>query len=469
MNVGKGWSVAMRGGGYLGLVVSAGLLTGALGCDHRGSAQGPQAPERPPAMVTLAETETRDVPLYLDEIGKMVPVETVAIVPQVGGKLIAVHVTDGAYVNKGDLLFEIDPRPFQAALDSAQATVAQTTAELEWAKIEENRVKGLFNESSATQFEYDQKRVGVEVARSKLAGAEAAVESAKLDLEYSKIYSPIDGRAGARLVDVGNVVRANDRTLLVIQRLDPIYAEFTITENELGTVRKHMVAAGLTPVSAEDSLRVQVEIPTRPTQQMKTASPAASQPASGPAPAESGGASATQPATPPVMQPATQPANPPAPPREGRLTFLDNAVQTGSGTVRLRATMANADRHFWPGQFVNVRLILAMQKNAVMMPAQAQQIGQQGPFVYVVGADNVAQIRPIVVGQRHGDMVSIVQGLAPGEKVIMTGQMLVMPGAPVMVLPPGGMPPGAPGGPPGAPPGAPGSPPAGHPQSAPEQ
>jgi multidrug efflux system membrane fusion protein len=314
---------------------------------------------------------------------------------------------------------------------------------------------GLFKDSSATEFERDQKRVAVAVAKSKVEGAKASVASAKLDLEYSKIYSPVDGRAGARLVDPGNVVRANDKALLVIQRLDPIYAEFTITENALTKVRKHMIAAQTGSTTVEQGLKVEVSIPPGPGA-VVAALAAATQPASAPS---AGPAPSSMPASAPAL--AGGPTVAPPVVREGQLTFLDNAVQTGSGTVKLRATLQNADRHFWPGQFVNVRLILAMQKNAVLIPLPAQQIGQQGPFVYIVGEDATAHIRPIMAGQKHGNLLAVDQGLQVGEKVIVTGHMLVVPEEKVMVMngAPGMMPPGmGPGGPPGM---GPGGPPAG--------
>jgi multidrug efflux system membrane fusion protein len=428
-------------------VAAGGLLWAAgAGCQRHDprQAMGLSA-QRPPAAVTVAGALTRDVPVYLEEIGKTVPVEAVAIVPQVGGKLTAVHVDDGAFVKKGDLLFEIDPRPFQAALASAEASVAQTTAELEWAQIDEKRIQGLYSEASATEFEYDQKRVAVAVAKAKVEGAKAAVESARLDLEYCKIFSPLDGRAGARLVDPGNVVRANDKPLLMIQRLDPIYAEFTVTENALATVRKHMLAHGLGSQWAEENLRVEVDVPSDPMAVLSALGAPASQPAVGSQSSVLSSQFSVQ---------GGQDARPPEGsaggrrigPREGKLTFLDNSVQSGSGTVRLRATVPNADHYFWPGQFVNVRLILAMHKDAVLIPGQAQQVGQQGPFVYTLEAEDIAAIRPITPGQRQGNMVVVDAGLKPGERVITSGQMMVMPGAKVMVVDPN-----APHGPPGMP------------------
>jgi multidrug efflux system membrane fusion protein len=365
--------------------------------------------ERPPAMVTAFAAVTQDVPVYLDEIGKTIAVESVAIVPQVGGKIIGAHVDDGAYVKKGQLLFEIDPRPFQASLDSAKATLAQTKAERDLAQIEFNRAQELIKNNALSQLEFDQKKSDVAVADAKIQGAQASIDTAQLNLEYTKIFSPIDGRAGSRWVDPGNIVKANEGTMMIIQRLDPIYAEFTITENDLGTVRKFLALHGLDMSRAEGGLTVLVDVPGDSTKVLTALS-----------------------STPAATQPATAPTAGIAP-REGKLTFLDNSVQNGSGTVRLRATLPNADRYFWPGQFVNARVVLTIKKNAVLVPAQAQQIGQQGTFVYVVKPDSTAEMRMITPGQRHGDMLVVEKGVEPGEMVVSTGQMLLQPGAKVMI------------------------------------
>ncbi len=447
----QGWRNIVPARRWVGVLILtlAGLfpMTG-LNCRH-GRVEGPagMGGERPPAVVTVAPAVSQEVPVYLAQIGKMLSVDMVSIVPQVGGKVVAAHVDDGAYVRKGDLLFEIDPRPFEAALSSAKATLAQAAAELEWARIEMKRVERLLAEASATEFEYDQKRVAVSIAQAKLEAAQARVDSAKLDLEYSKIYSPIDGRAGARLVDPGNVVRANDAPMLMIQSLDPIYAEFTITENELALVRQHMANRGLDPASAKEALRVEVDVPGDPADVLRTGGASAALPAGTAegalehAATQPAGAMAGKPDEAAISRPGAARA-----PREGKLTFLDNAVQDMTGTVKLRAMVPNADGYFWPGQFVNVRLILFTREHAVLVPAQAQQIGQQGPYVYVVGPESTAEIRPITPGQRQGPMIVVEKGLAAGEKVIMTGHGMVTPGGKVMVLD------GAPGqGPPGMP------------------
>jgi multidrug efflux system membrane fusion protein len=399
-----------------------GLIFTIAGCrrEDQQNAQVQQQ-QRQAAPVTVAEAVTRDVPVYIDQIGKTVAVEVVSIVPQVGGKVIAAHVENGAYVNKGDLLFEIDPRPYRAALDAAKATLDQNEAELRWARADFQRTEELRATSVASQLEWEQKKSGMEVAHAKVEAAKAAIEQAELDLEYTKIFSPIDGRAGARFIDAGNVVKPNEGVMLIVQRLDPIYAEFTVNENDLGTVRKFMASRGLrTGLETDLGLKVEVDVPGDSAQLLSALG-----------------------STPAATRPTTAPG---AGARSGTLTFLDNTVQASSGTVKLRATLPNPDRYFWPGQFVNVRLVLTTKKDAVLIPSQAQQIGQQGPFVYVVAQAEVedpktgqkqpatvAQIRPITAGQRQGQMLVVEQGVSAGEQVIVSGQMMVTPGGQVSV------------------------------------
>ena len=435
----------------LAAAVSAAFLL--MGCQPKtGAAPAGKAPARPPAAVTLAPATTQDVPVYLDEIGKVLAMQIVSVVPQVGGKLIAAHVEDGADVQKGQLLFEIDPRPFEAALASAKATLQQSQAELALAEVELKRTASAVASAAVSELLFDQKKSAVAVAEAHVAAGKAAVQTAELNLEYTKIYSPVAGRAGALLIHVGNVVKEGAAPLLTIQQLDPIYAEFTVTENDLDVVRKSMAGESLDlSEQARKNLKVQVDMATDAAKALAAfrESSATSRPTS----AAQSEPTPSEPLNPSAV--ASQPAKDFTTAREGKLTFLDNVVQ--AGTVKLRATLPNADRRFWPGQFVNVRLILTTKKNAVVVPVEAQQIGQVGPFVYVVGDDGIAQLRPITPGQTQGNMLVVAKGLAPGEKVIVAGHMMVMPGGPVMVLPPGGGPPG--GGPPGAGmPGMPGGP-----------
>jgi multidrug efflux system membrane fusion protein len=356
------------------LFVAGILAVFAAGCDK----PAPASFERPPAPVVVATAVAENVPNYIDAIGKFVAREMVSIQPQVSGRITQIHFTDGADVKVGQVLFTIDPRPFQAQLNVAEANLAQAKAALELAKINFDRVASVTDQRAVSRQDYDSKKNAVEVADAQVKQNEAAVASARLNLDYCTIRSPINGRAGQRLVDLGNVVTANSGSLLVIQRLDPIYADFTITEKDLTAVQRNMTRG---------TLKVETRLPDEPDRS-----------------------------------------------RSGTLTFLDNAVQDSTGTVKLRATIANADRYFWPGRFANVRLILSMQENAVLVPADAPQVSVKGPFVYVVKADDTAEMRPVTLGQRQGERVVINQGVKQGERVVIQGQLSVTPGGKVSLV-----------------------------------
>jgi len=351
------------------------LLLVSIGCS-KGSVQA--APAMPAPLVTVVNSKAQDVPRYLDEIGKNAAFESVTVTPQVAGRITERNFRDGEELKQGQLLFVVDPRPYKAQVDSAQANLAQAKAALELAKIQFSRDEEIIGTRAISKQDYDTKKSTVDVDQALVEGAEAALETAKLNLEYCYIHSPINGRAGARLVDVGNVVQPNATALLSIQRLDPIYATFTITESDLPEVQKEM---------SHGTLKAAVRIPSDPENSLKP----------------------------------------------GRVEFLDNAVQTGSGTVNLRATVSNPEHHFWPGQFVDVKLVLSTQKQAVLIPNEATQISQKGPFVYVVKSDDTAELRPITLGQRQGDDVVVTQGLSPNERVVLAGQLLVRPGGKVRV------------------------------------
>ena len=372
-----------------GFTLLAGALLAASGCKSS-SAQAPF--QMPPPPVTGIRAVAHDVPVYLDEIGKNGAFEAVTVTPQISGRITERLFDDGAQLKKDQPLFTIDPRPYQAQLDAAAAQLAQSRAALDLANTQLKMYASIADTRAVSQLDFETKKNTVALDEAQVQAAEAAVENARLNLEYCHIRSPIDGRAGARLVDAGNVVQANTTSLLLIQKLDPIYADFTITEGDLPEVRRQM---------DRGDLKVLVRIPSD---------------------LENSG-------------------------RAGNLTFLDSSVQNGSGTVGLRATVPNPDRHFWPGQFVNVRLILSTAKGAVLIPNQATQISQQGPFVYVVKSDNTAELRQVTLGQRQGDDVVVAKGLADGEVVVVTGQLSVHPGAQVRVQtnPPAGAPQGTAG------------------------
>ena len=361
---------------FVGAISITLLLTITVACS-RGNVQAAM-PAMPPPLVTVTKATAQDVPSYLDEIGRNAAFESVTVTPQVSGRIVERNFTDGENLAKGQLLFVIDPRPFQAQVDSAKANLAQARAALDLAKIQFARDEQVIGTRAISQQDYDTKKNTVDVNQAQVDAAAAALETAKLNLEYCFVHSPINGRAGARLVDVGNVVQPNTTSLLSIQRLDPIYANFTITERDLPEVQKQM---------AQGNLKAMVRLPTD----------------------AADGA------------------------RAGKIEFLDNAVQNSTGTVNLRATISNPDRHFWPGQFVQGKLLLTTQKGAVLIPSQATQISQKGPFVYVVKPDDTAELRVVTLGQRQGDNVVVTGGLRPDERIVVAGQMTVRPGGKVHV------------------------------------
>jgi membrane fusion protein, multidrug efflux system len=333
--------------------------------------------ERPPAPVTVEPAVTKDVPIYLDAVGKTVAREVVMIQPQISGRITQILFKDGADVKRGTPLFTIDPRPFQAQLDQAEGNLAQAQAALDLAKIEFDRVQNLVNTKAISKQDWDTRKNAVDVAQAQVQQRKAEVENARINLDYCSIRSPIDGRTGQRLVDIGNIVTENDTQLLSIQRLDPIYADFTVTESDLTAVQQNM---------QKGSLTVEVRLPDGPDVA-----------------------------------------------KNGDLTFLDNSVQDGTGNVRLRATILNSDDYFWPGRFVKIRLVLNTKKDAVIVSAAAPQMSAKGAFVYVVKKDLTAEMRPVTLGQQQGDFVVIQDGVKPGERVVTNGQLGVTPGGKVRV------------------------------------
>jgi multidrug efflux system membrane fusion protein len=328
------------------------------GC--RGKKQ--DTPQRQAVWVTVSEAAVRDVPVYIDEIGSCSAQEIVSIRAQVSGQITEINFADGADLKKGDLLFTIDPRPYEAALKQAQANLEKSTALLALAKSTFERSKKLLPSGAISKDSYDTKENAVVFTQAQVQADQAAVQAAQVNLDYCFIHSPIDGRAGHRRVDVGNVVTANDNSndavLLVIHRMDPIYADFTINEQELESVRQEM---------AKGELKVYVRPPDKP---------------------DANG-------------------------REGTLTFLDNSVQQETGTIKLRATVQNSDRYFWPGQFVQVKLVLSVEKDAVLVPSEAIQNSQNGQFVYVVKSDQTVEFRPVTV-KRTLDGQTVVEGQRSG-------------------------------------------------------
>ena len=323
------------------------------------TAKSTQPPVRP---ALVAKVISKDVPIYLDEIGTCAAYETVQVQAQVSGKILVRHFQDGTEVKKGDLLFTVDPAPYQAALDQAKAQTALDQVTLK--RQADLRAKGV----NAPQ-DYD-------IAVANAQKSQALAEAAQVNFDYCYIKSPINGRVGLRNVDIGNLVGPSSPALVTIQGLDPIYTDFTVAETDLALVRKYL---------GGPNVKVQTYSPDE-----KIA------------------------------------------PRVGDLYFIDNAVQPGSGTVKARAVTPNPDRAFWPSEFVRVRFILDTLKEARLVPSQAVQISQSGPFVFVMKPDNTVDLRSVNPGQRQdGDLTVIESGVEPDETVVVTGQLALAPGAKV--------------------------------------
>jgi multidrug efflux system membrane fusion protein len=321
------------------------------------SKKAAQPPARP---VLVVKVMSKDVPIYLEEIGTCAAFETVQVQAQVSGKILARHFQDGADVKKGDLLFTIDPAPFKAALDQAKAQAALDQVTLK-------RQVDLRSRNVIAPQDYD-------IAVANAQKSQAAAEAAQVNFDYCYIKSPINGRIGLRNVDIGNLVGPSTGSLVTIQGLDPIYTDFTVAETDLGLVRKYL---------GGPNIKVQ------------------------------------------TWSPDTK-----APARTGDLYFIDTAVQPGSGTVKARAVTPNQDHAFWPSEFVRVRFILDVINNARLVPSQAVQISQSGPFVFVTKPDNTVDLRPVKPGQRQdGDLTVIESGVEPDETVVVTGQLALAPGS----------------------------------------
>jgi membrane fusion protein, multidrug efflux system len=332
--------------------------------------KAPKGPLAVPVSVALVLQET--VPVRLQGIGNVEAHATVSVKARVDGQIVAVNFQEGQPVKKGAVLFRIDPRPYQAALRQAEANALRDAAARDQARSQAKRYQELLDKNFVSKEAYAQIRTNAETAEATAKASEAALENARLNLEYCTIASPIDGYAGKVLLQTGNLARANDvNPLVVINQVTPIYVNFAIPEQNLPDVRKYMAAGPLT---------VDVIQPD----------PAASRIA-------------------------------------GRLIFVDNAVDPSTGTVRLRARFDNRDAALWPGQFVNVSLRLFEQANAIVIPAQAVQTGPEGQYVYVVGKDMVADVRGIAVQRTEGERAIVSSGLAKGERVVTQGQLRLGP------------------------------------------
>jgi multidrug efflux system membrane fusion protein len=345
-------------------VTGAAIAASLLGCAEK---KQKQADERVP--VTVAVAETKDVPLQVRAIGNVQPI--VAVRALVAGQLQKVWFREGEDIGKGQLLFTIDQRPYQATLAQAEANLARDEAQLRNAESEAKRYAELVKKDYVTREEYEKFSSGAEAAGSIVAADRAAVETAHLQLAYCEIRSPMDGRTGSLQVQAGNLVKANDTTPLVtINQIAPVYVTFSLPEAQLSELRAR--GLGNVPVFAT-------------------------------------------------------PQNGSAQAHGGKLTFVDNAVDSQTGTITLKATFANEGRILWPGQFVNVAMTVSSRANSVVVPVQAVQNGQKGQYVYVVSAGDGVEMRPVTVALQIDDQAVIGKGVNPGDTVVTDGQIRLTP------------------------------------------
>jgi multidrug efflux system membrane fusion protein len=360
-----------------------------------GGAGGKKAGARGPIPVVAVEARTEDLPIYLEGLGSVTPLHTVILKSRVDGQLLEVHFEEGQAVKAGELLATIDPRPFQVQLLQAEGQMARDEALLQNAKIDLDRVRKLYGDASVSRQEVDTAEALVRQYEGAVRADGGPVEYARLQLDYAKITSPIGGRVGLRLVDPGNIVRAADAGgLVTIVQVQPISVVFTIPEDDLPPVLAKVRAGEKLPVEAWDRAR-----------KRKLA--------------------------------------------DGLLRSIDNQVDPGTGTVRLKADFANEDERLFPNGFVNARLLVDVRRGATVVPAAAIQRGPQGTFVYLVKADRTVEVRPVAVGETETGQAAIASGLVPGEAVVVDGADRLREGAAVEPKSPGSgpdRPPGAAGG-----------------------
>ncbi len=344
-----------------------------LGCS-KGNSQA--KPSQPAAYVTVATVEVRDVPVELASFGTVEAFNTISVKNQIGGILTGVHFKEGELVEANAPLFTIDPRPYEAALERAQSTLDRDQVQLGSASREAKRYADLLQRGAATEEEYDRAKATADALAASVRGDQAAMVSARLDLDYCRIRSPVKGIAGKILIDRGNVVKSYDLALVTINQVQPINVTFTVPQQHLAELRRY---------HAQRPLEVEATIPGD------------------------------------------------SDPQRGTLTFIDNAVDVATGTIRLRATFANEDMHLWPGQYVDVTVRLTTQKDAVLVPTQAIQTGQDGPFVFVLDANSVASMHRVKAGSTVGDQTVVTDGLAAGQTIVTDGQLRLAPGVKAIV------------------------------------
>jgi len=358
------------------VLLAAGVLT-MPSCSKLAPGAGQREGGRSAAVPVKVATATHaDVPLQLSAIGRVEPYQTVTIKPQVAGQISRVDFTEGQEVQAGTLLISIDPRSYEAALRQAEANLARDTALTHDAEVEAKWQADLVKQNAAAAREYEKAQAAADALRATVRADEAAVQKARLDVEYCSIRAPFAGRTGSRLADLGSVVKINETPLVTINQIAPVYVTFSLPEQHVPAIRKYQAAGTL------------------------------------------------------VVEAAISGAEKGAPER-GTLTFLDNQVDATTGMIELKGTFGNEQQHLWPRQFVNVVLTLTTEAGAVVVPSEAVQTGQSGQYVFVVGQDRKVTMRPVAVARAWGEQSVIRRGVEAGEVVVTEGQLRLVAGAEV--------------------------------------
>ena len=354
-------------------------LLGAAVSAAPGCAKQARTPVKESVPVTVGTAARQDVPVEVRAIGHVEPYSTVSLKARVGGEVTRVGFKDGQDVKKGELLFQIDPRPYEATLAQARAQLERDRAVAKNAEEASKRYAGLVQKDYVTKEQYDSTRSNAAAAMATVKADEAAVENARLQLSYCAVTAPISARAGSVLVYPGNQVKGNDdKPLVVLNQIQPVYVSFAVPESSLAAIRQH----------------------ARPGQNLSV-----------------------------TASPSGNPGNP----QTGELTFLDNTVDPTTGTILLKATFSNQNEALWPGEYVDVVLKLATEPGAIVVPSQAVQTGQAGQYVYVVKSDLTVESRPVKVSRTHGSLAIVSNGLQAGERVVTDGQLRLAPGAKVEI------------------------------------
>jgi multidrug efflux system membrane fusion protein len=352
------------------------VVAGCSDTEVSSAAQTPgsgRSAQQGPVPVTVAPVVSKAMPIEIRVIGSVEPYSTVAVRSQITGQLTAVNFKEGDDVKQGQALFSLDRRPLEAALRQAEANLERDMAQAENAASQAKRYEDLAGRGIASREQVDTTRTGATALNATVEADRAAVENAKVQLQYATISAPLAGRTGALMVNEGNLVRANDATpLVVINQVSPIFVSFSIPESRLPDLRRYM---------AQESLRVEAS-----------------------------------------------PPNDGRPPSSGRITFVDNSVDPNTGTIRIKGTFPNDDRRLWPGQYVNVVVTLTSDPAAIVVPAAGVDAAQEGPYAFVVKPDQTVEFRPVEVARTNGLEVVIKSGLKPGETIVTDGHLRLVPG-----------------------------------------